>query len=202
MSYLLILLKMTLITRQVTRAKIFLKVYNMGLVIFLTGILLTSCNTYIRPEEKSGLTSSEPNDTAMLVEALEVGKNVLQAAQIAQKKSSDQSVRIYAEKVSSFLQNSENKWDSLSGIKNLVFQPKPQKNKELAELELLDIEEFDYEFFDFIEIQLNRQMEMLENVSKLSEDNEISTLAIKMIPELQNQLDTLIAVRDANFQNF
>lgn len=179
---------MILIIRQVVKVDFILR---MGLISFLTGMILTSCNQAIKPE----LTGRSPaNDTFFLLEAHAFSRFEKELAKIASLKASDQRIRILSEKMALFQQRTEQMWDSISKIKNIPLSEdlSPSQRKELNNLSRL--QKPDQDFSLQMEKHLRSNIKHLETVSKQSEDNDISTLAITLIPDLQAQLDSLIAV--------
>lgn len=189
---------MTLIIRQVTKVNSpgLIRVFTLWLISLLFGAILFSCNTYIKPEEKGKL--SGPNDTLFLNEVYQLSSYGNRIAQIAKVKSPLQEVRIFAEKVSFFQQNISSRWDSLSQLKQIpiVRELSLFQNSRLQRLDKVNTSNFDKEFFEIMEHQLVNHVNLMENVSGRSEDNDISTMAVMMLSPIQNQLDTLNYLRE------
>jgi predicted outer membrane protein len=168
----------------------------MGLVSLFSGVVLTSCKTYLKSGESSN-TTAIPNDTLFLNQAYLHSKTGQEYANVASHKAANQEIRIYSEKEALFQQRTALMWDSLSKKKQIPLLNKvaeEHKNK-LKELAKIDSANFDREYLSRMENQLMSQIDLLENVSTRSEDNDITTLAITLLPEYHSQLDTLLSVK-------
>ncbi|HEX3008627.1 MAG TPA: DUF4142 domain-containing protein [Bacteroidales bacterium] len=168
----------------------------MGLVSLFSGVVLTSCKTYLKSGESSN-TNAVPNDTLFLSQAYLHSKTGQEYASVASHKAANQEIRIYSEKGALFQQRTAFMWDSLSKKKQIPLLDKvaeEHKNK-LKELANIDSANFDREYLSRMENQLMSQIDLLENVSTRSEDNDITTLAITLLPEYHSQLDTLLSVK-------
>lgn len=163
----------------------------MGLISLLSGMILTSCNQALKPE-LSG--KSRTNDTFFLLQAHQYSQLEKELAKIASAKSTDQAIRIFAEKIASYQQKTEQVWDSLARMKHIPLPENltPMQKKEIDNL--AGSGKLDRDFAVQMENQLRNNIKHLEIVSRQSEDNDISTFAITILPDLQAQLDSLLAV--------
>jgi len=185
---------MILIIKQVTKVNnYYIQFFMPGLILFFTGIILISCNTYIKPE-RNVTVSEKPNDTILLAEVYRITKYAQGIADITRIKAANQNLRIYAEKLLLLQQKNEEKLDSLSNRKNIYLAKEltMEQNKELRGL----TKKKDFEYVNNLEKQLNQQIKLFESVSIRSEDNEITTLAIALLSDIQNNLDTLVLIKN------
>lgn len=188
---------MTLIIKQVTKINRTIGVYQiLSTISLLFGAILISCNTYIKSEDSAAKTQLQ-NDTVYLSNLFRNSVYGNQLADIAKDKSTNQQVRIFAEKNSLFQQQFNHKIDSASQVYNIPISAELADNQKgfLKKLSDEKLENFDRQFLFLLEGQTNDQMDLLENISTRSENNEITIWAVSMLPVIQVQMDTFIVFK-------
>jgi predicted outer membrane protein len=188
---------MTSIIKQVTKANSSFGVYQiLYLISLLFGAILISCNTYIKSED-SVVQAQLQNDTAYLNNLYTNSVYGIQIADIAKNKSSNQKVRIFAEKASLFQQQLKHRVDSTSQVNNVHVSAELTANQKSLLKKLSDekTEKFDRQFVVQTEEQMTDQMDLLENISSRSENNEITTWAVSMLPIVQAHMDTFFTFK-------
>lgn len=197
MNYLLILLRMTSIIRLVTKVNSPFGVNQIYYSIsLLFGAILISCNTYIKSEDSLATTQPQ-NDTVYMSTLYRNSLYGQEITGIAKNRSENQQMRIFAEKNSLFQQKLNHLADSVSQVNNISVSQELMDNqkKTLKRLSGEKLENFDPQFLVLIEEQMTDQMDLLENISSRSENNEITTWAVSMLSVVQSQMDSIFAFK-------
>lgn len=174
------------------------------MIISLRGLLvplvfmavLTSCNSYLKPENPN-VSISKINDTTFLAQSLYFSSYVYNAAQFAGNASKNTDFKDYTRKIITFQGNSKNKIDSLSRIKGIHITDEMPKEfqKSLQQLKRVNNKKIELEFINQMESRMVKQINLLETFGKNSEDNEATTLAALLLSGTQEELKEMLGLR-------
>jgi putative membrane protein len=137
-------------------------------------------------------------DAEYLVDAYANGLYAIRAAEIVKQKIKNEEVRSVANKIAITHQKIVEDINEIASSKKISLpsdlnQLQRSELNKLSEKEPASLEKM---FVEQMENEHKEDIELLEKISKESEDNEISTVAIACLTSLKSQLDEVIAIKE------
>lgn len=137
-------------------------------------------------------------DAEYMVDTYSSGLFFIQAAEIAKQKAMNKQVKLIAEIVAQRHKKINNEINELASEKKLSL-PSRLNLEQMTKIQVLEKEDpsnIEKEFLKQMESEHKQDIELFEKISKESEDNDISALAVYCLSELQTQYDQLVNVKD------
>lgn len=149
------------------------------------------------PEGNKSLIDTT-RDAEYLVDTYTNGLYAIRAAEIVKQKTENVEIKAIADKVAGTNQTLINNLDKLASAKKMSLPSglNMQQQHELTKLNNEEPENLERLFIEQMENEHREDIELLEKVSKQSEDNEISTVAISCLATLKTQYDEVVAARE------
>lgn len=147
--------------------------------------------------EKQKFTIDATKEADYLVDTYANGLYAIRAAEIVKEKAKNENIKAVADKIASTHKKIVEELDQLAKEKKISL---PSDLNQFQRSELVKLEKNDKNleqvFIQQMEIEHKEDIELLEKISKESEDNEISTVAIAYLPTLKTQYDEVVAAKE------
>jgi predicted outer membrane protein len=175
-------------------------------------VALVSCKPNKEPQisdNKDGGESNLPErgnkyvidatfEAEYLVNAYASGLYAIKAAEIIQQKSKNKEFKVFAENIVNSHQKIVDNLDELASV-NKMSLPSDlnfMQRNELKKLKEIDPQKMEAAFVQQMELEHIEDIELLEEVSMKSEDNQITTVAIVCLSTLKSQYEEIISVKE------
>lgn len=147
---------------------------------------------------KQAFAIDATKDAEYLVDTYSNGLFALKVAELVEEKSSNNVLKAFAGKIADTHYKIVNEVKSLAHTKKITL-PSGLNLIQLNELNKISETQsgqLEKLFIEKMEVKHREDIELLEKISKESEDNEIATLAIASLATVKSQYDEVIAVKE------
>lgn len=133
-----------------------------------------------------------------LVNTYASGLYLIKAAEIVQQKTKKEEFKIFAENVVNTNQKIVENLNELASAKKMSLPSDLNliQRNELKKLKEIDTKKMEAAFIKQLESEHKEDIELLEEVSKKSEDNQITTVAIACLSTLKSQYEEMLSVKE------
>ncbi|MCP2026197.1 putative outer membrane protein [Flavobacterium sp. HSC-32F16] len=183
-----------------------LKVTLFKVLFILIIICISSCkkNNSIENvlKKNEAFTKNEEEETIafFFIETANLGKTIISKSQIAQQKSSENSIVILGKKIENHQNRLLQEITELANKKLLIISEiNASHRQDTYELIIANSSSFDRVYLNSMKKCLEEQIKLLENVSKETNDKVILKLVLKYLPEQFDLLrETEVLIKEHN----